>query len=66
MMLIFSSSVFQFLDENTDASGLDIEEELNRHVNEILQNHQLGDQCSHVSRISDLSWNLRLAMCVPL
>ncbi|EMP32181.1 DNA-directed RNA polymerase I subunit RPA1 [Chelonia mydas] len=43
----------RFLDENTDASGLDIEEELNRHVNEILQNNQLGDQCSHVKNVCE-------------
>ncbi|XP_026503885.1 DNA-directed RNA polymerase I subunit RPA1 [Terrapene carolina triunguis] len=43
----------RFLDENTDASGLDIEEELNRHVNEILQNNQLGDECSLVKNVCE-------------
>ncbi|KFQ80537.1 DNA-directed RNA polymerase I subunit RPA1, partial [Phoenicopterus ruber ruber] len=34
-----------------DATGSEIEEELNRHVQEILQSHQIRDQCSNVSTI---------------
>ncbi|XP_006028713.1 DNA-directed RNA polymerase I subunit RPA1 [Alligator sinensis] len=43
----------RFLDENADATGLEIEEELSRHVNEILQNNQLGDQCSNVKNVCE-------------
>lgn len=43
---------FQFLEQSADATALEIEEELNRHVDEILQSQELSDQCSNVSRIS--------------
>ncbi|XP_006111690.2 DNA-directed RNA polymerase I subunit RPA1 [Pelodiscus sinensis] len=43
----------RFVDANTDASGLDIEEELNHHVNEMLQNNEFGDQCSHVKNVCE-------------
>uniref|UniRef100_A0A7M4DXU4 DNA-directed RNA polymerase n=1 Tax=Crocodylus porosus TaxID=8502 RepID=A0A7M4DXU4_CROPO len=43
----------RFLDENADATGLEIEEELSRHVNEMLQNNQLGDQCSNVKNVCE-------------
>uniref|UniRef100_A0A8B9PGK6 DNA-directed RNA polymerase subunit n=1 Tax=Apteryx owenii TaxID=8824 RepID=A0A8B9PGK6_APTOW len=43
----------RFLEQNADATGLEIEEELNHHVHEILQNHQLGDQCSNVKNVCE-------------
>ncbi|KAM8808325.1 DNA-directed RNA polymerase I subunit RPA1 [Eudromia elegans] len=43
----------RFLEQNADATGLEIEEELNRHVHEILQNNQLGDQCPNVKNVCE-------------
>ncbi|KFV89797.1 DNA-directed RNA polymerase I subunit RPA1, partial [Fulmarus glacialis] len=36
-----------------DATGSEIEEELNHHVHEILQSHQIRDQCSNVKNVCE-------------
>ncbi|NXJ62661.1 RPA1 polymerase, partial [Rostratula benghalensis] len=36
-----------------DATGSEIEEELNRHVQEILQSYQISDQCSNVKNVCE-------------
>ncbi|KFP11170.1 DNA-directed RNA polymerase I subunit RPA1, partial [Egretta garzetta] len=36
-----------------DATGSEIEEELNRHVQEILQSHQIRDECSNVKNVCE-------------
>ncbi|NWT00221.1 RPA1 polymerase, partial [Mionectes macconnelli] len=49
---------FQFLEQCADATGSEIEEELNRHVQEILQSSQTRDQCSNVKNVCDCRNNL--------
>ncbi|NXC74322.1 RPA1 polymerase, partial [Anhinga anhinga] len=36
-----------------DATGSEIEEELNRHVQEIIQSHQIRDECSNVRNVCE-------------
>ncbi|NXV42513.1 RPA1 polymerase, partial [Uria aalge] len=43
----------RFLEQCADARGSEIEEELNRHVQEILQNYQITDQCSNVKNVCE-------------
>lgn len=43
---------FQFVEQCADATGSEIEEELNRHVQEMLQSSQIRDRCSNVSTVS--------------
>ncbi|NXW02553.1 RPA1 polymerase, partial [Fregetta grallaria] len=42
-----------FLEQCADATGSEIEEELNHHVREILQSHQIRDQCSNVKNVCE-------------
>ncbi|NXL86536.1 RPA1 polymerase, partial [Alectura lathami] len=42
-----------FLEQSADATALEIEEELNRHVEEILQSQELRDQCSNVKNVCE-------------
>ncbi|NXU55669.1 RPA1 polymerase, partial [Turnix velox] len=43
----------RFLEQCADATGSEIEEELNRHVQEILQSYQISDQCSNVKNVCE-------------
>ncbi|KAM7113084.1 DNA-directed RNA polymerase I subunit RPA1 isoform 2-T2 [Ciconia maguari] len=43
----------RFLEQCADATGSEIEEELNHHVNEILQSHQIRDHCSNVKNVCE-------------
>uniref|UniRef100_A0A8C3Q0Y6 DNA-directed RNA polymerase subunit n=1 Tax=Chrysolophus pictus TaxID=9089 RepID=A0A8C3Q0Y6_CHRPC len=43
----------RFLEQSADATALEIEEELNRHVDEILQSQELSDQCSNVKNVCE-------------
>ncbi|XP_030306303.1 DNA-directed RNA polymerase I subunit RPA1 isoform X2 [Calypte anna] len=43
----------RFLEQCADATGSEIEEELNHHVQEILQSHQIRDQCSNVKNVRE-------------
>ncbi|XP_054247488.1 DNA-directed RNA polymerase I subunit RPA1 [Indicator indicator] len=43
----------RFLEQCADATSSEIEEELNRHVQEALESHQLRDQCSNVKNVCD-------------
>ncbi|XP_054058635.1 DNA-directed RNA polymerase I subunit RPA1 isoform X1 [Rissa tridactyla] len=43
----------RFLEQCADATGSEIEEELNRHVQEILQSSQIRDQCSNVKNVCE-------------
>ncbi|XP_075565005.1 DNA-directed RNA polymerase I subunit RPA1 [Pelecanus crispus] len=43
----------RFLEQCADATGSEIEEELNHHVNEILQSNQIRDQCSNVKNVCE-------------
>ncbi|PKU48663.1 dna-directed rna polymerase i subunit rpa1 [Limosa lapponica baueri] len=43
----------RFLEQCADATGSEIEEELNRHVQEILQSYQIRDQCSNVKNVCE-------------
>ncbi|NWS53194.1 RPA1 polymerase, partial [Chunga burmeisteri] len=42
-----------FLEQCADATGSEIEEELNHHVQEILQSCQIRDQCSNVKNVCE-------------
>ncbi|NXS53970.1 RPA1 polymerase, partial [Brachypteracias leptosomus] len=42
-----------FLEQCADASGSEIEEELDRHVQEILESYQIRDQCSNVKNVCE-------------
>ncbi|NWS67386.1 RPA1 polymerase, partial [Crotophaga sulcirostris] len=42
-----------FLEQCVDATGSEIEEELNNHVQEILQSYQISDQCSNVKNVCE-------------
>ncbi|NWR85762.1 RPA1 polymerase, partial [Furnarius figulus] len=52
------SCSFQFLEQCADATGSEIEEELNRHVQEMLQNSEMRDQCSNVKNVCECRNNL--------
>ncbi|XP_065693534.1 DNA-directed RNA polymerase I subunit RPA1 [Patagioenas fasciata] len=43
----------RFLEQCADATGTEIEEELNNHVQEILQNYEVADQCSNVKNVCE-------------
>ncbi|XP_065517462.1 DNA-directed RNA polymerase I subunit RPA1 [Lathamus discolor] len=43
----------RFLEQCADATGSEIEEELNHHVQEILQTYQIKDQCSNVKNVCE-------------
>ncbi|XP_068023789.1 DNA-directed RNA polymerase I subunit RPA1 isoform X2 [Melanerpes formicivorus] len=43
----------RFLEQCADATSSEIEEELNRHVQEMLESHQLRDQCSNVKNVCE-------------
>ncbi|KAM9236797.1 DNA-directed RNA polymerase I subunit RPA1 [Leptosomus discolor] len=43
----------RFLEQCADAKGSEIEEELNHHVQEILQSYQTRDQCSNVKNVCE-------------
>uniref|UniRef100_A0A8C4VBW5 DNA-directed RNA polymerase subunit n=1 Tax=Falco tinnunculus TaxID=100819 RepID=A0A8C4VBW5_FALTI len=43
----------RFLEQCADATGSEIEEELNHHVQEILQSYQIRDQCSNVKNVCE-------------
>ncbi|NXW88671.1 RPA1 polymerase, partial [Alopecoenas beccarii] len=42
-----------FLEQCADATGAEIEEELNNHVQEILQSYEITDQCSNVKNVCE-------------
>ncbi|OWK62441.1 DNA-directed RNA polymerase I subunit RPA1 [Lonchura striata] len=44
---------FQFVEQCADATGSEIEEELNRHVQEMLQSSQIRDRCSNVKNVRE-------------
>ncbi|XP_010147056.1 PREDICTED: DNA-directed RNA polymerase I subunit RPA1, partial [Eurypyga helias] len=43
----------RFLEQCADATGSEIEEELNHHVQEILQSYPIKDQCSNVKNVCE-------------
>ncbi|XP_033920786.1 DNA-directed RNA polymerase I subunit RPA1 [Melopsittacus undulatus] len=43
----------RFLEQCADATGSEIEEELNHHVQEILQTYEIKDQCSNVKNVCE-------------
>uniref|UniRef100_A0A8D0FX03 DNA-directed RNA polymerase subunit n=1 Tax=Strix occidentalis caurina TaxID=311401 RepID=A0A8D0FX03_STROC len=43
----------RFLEQCADATGSEIEEELNHHVQEILKSYQIIDQCSNVKNVCE-------------
>ncbi|XP_066483326.1 DNA-directed RNA polymerase I subunit RPA1 [Tiliqua scincoides] len=43
----------RFLEENADSSGVDVEEVLSQHTEEMLQNNQLRDQGAHVKNVCE-------------
>ncbi|KFV62043.1 DNA-directed RNA polymerase I subunit RPA1, partial [Dryobates pubescens] len=43
----------RFLEQCADATSSEIEEELNQHVQEMLESHQLRDQCSNVKNVCE-------------
>ncbi|XP_054680311.1 DNA-directed RNA polymerase I subunit RPA1 isoform X3 [Grus americana] len=43
----------RFLEQCADATGSEIEEELNHHVQEILQSYEIKDQCSNVKNVCE-------------
>ncbi|OXB54262.1 hypothetical protein ASZ78_012699 [Callipepla squamata] len=52
-LTVYNPLFFDFLEQCADATALEIEEELNRHVDEILQSQELSDQCSNVKNVCE-------------
>ncbi|NXT38325.1 RPA1 polymerase, partial [Pelecanoides urinatrix] len=52
-VILNRASTLYFLEQCADATGSEIEEELNHHVHEILQSHQIRDQCSNVKNVCE-------------
>lgn len=49
LIIWFFYFVFQFLEENSDPTAFEIQEELERYTTKIVQNNLLGSQGAHVS-----------------
>ncbi|XP_049650360.1 DNA-directed RNA polymerase I subunit RPA1 isoform X2 [Accipiter gentilis] len=52
-LTVYNPLFFDFLEQCADATGSEIEEELNHHVQEILGSYQVRDQCSNVKNVCE-------------
>ncbi|KAF4791332.1 RNA polymerase I subunit A [Turdus rufiventris] len=50
---VYNPLFFDFVEQCADATGSEIEEELNRHVQEMLQSSQVRDRCSNVKNVCE-------------
>ncbi|KAJ7408439.1 DNA-directed RNA polymerase I subunit RPA1 [Willisornis vidua] len=57
-LTVYNPLFFDFLEQCADATGSEIEEELNNHVQEMLQSSQITDQCSNVKNVCECRNNL--------
>ncbi|RMC14451.1 hypothetical protein DUI87_09547 [Hirundo rustica rustica] len=52
-LTVYNPLFFDFVEQCADATGSEIEEELNRHVQEMLQSSQMRDRCSNVKNVCE-------------